>query len=73
MELRDMVVPDVGSISEGNITAFCKLFSDMVTEHLCELRMRELNSSGGFSCEGCVCMLTLQGARAEMDYAEKYH
>lgn len=32
---------------------FCKLFTDMVTEHLCFIRRQELNSRGGFSCEGC--------------------
>ena len=34
-------------------TIFCKLFTDMVTEHLCAIRRRELNARGGFSCEGC--------------------
>ncbi len=32
---------------------FCKLFTDMVTDHLCVIRRQELNSRGGFSCEGC--------------------
>ena len=32
---------------------FCKLFSDSVTTKTCELRKRELNGSGGFSCTGC--------------------
>ncbi len=31
----------------------CKLFSDMVSEHLCLLRKKELNAKGAFSCDGC--------------------
>lgn len=57
MKPCDMAEPtvkaDTNSISEGNITAFCKLFADMVTQHLCELRREELNRKGGFSCENC--------------------
>ena len=32
---------------------FCKLFSDTVTEKICDLRKQELNGRGGFSCHGC--------------------
>lgn len=32
---------------------YCSLFSDTVTEHLCELRRNELIAKGAFSCEGC--------------------
>lgn len=34
-------------------TMKCKLFSDIVTEHLCLLRKKELNAKGDFSCIGC--------------------
>ncbi|HAK61489.1 MAG TPA: hypothetical protein DCO77_14120 [Nitrospiraceae bacterium] len=33
----------------------CRLFNDLVSEHLCLLRRQELDSKGGFSCEGCSC------------------
>jgi len=33
----------------------CRLFNDVVSEHLCVLRRQELDSKGGFSCEGCSC------------------
>ena len=39
--------------TSGIATVFCKLFSDTVTRHLCDLRRRELNAHGIFSCEGC--------------------
>jgi hypothetical protein len=38
---------------EALTTVSCKLFGDMVTEHLCMLRQRELDTRGGFTCEGC--------------------
>lgn len=41
------------SRNDGVVTIYCKLFSDRVTWHLCELRRKELNSKGGFSCSGC--------------------
>ncbi len=42
--------PSVEGASAG---IYCKLFSDMVSEHLCVLRKNELSSKGAFSCEGC--------------------
>ena len=39
--------------TNGEATVACKLFSDTVTRHLCDLRRRELNAHGIFSCEGC--------------------
>ncbi len=39
--------------ANGFETVYCKLFSDMVSEHLCVLRKKELIAKGGFSCEGC--------------------
>lgn len=38
---------------ENTATVRCKLFSDNVSEHLCHLRKKELNSKGNFSCKGC--------------------
>lgn len=38
---------------ETGATAYCQLFADLVTGHLCELRRKELNAQGAFSCEGC--------------------
>ena len=37
------IVPDI----------HCKLFSDVVTKHVCALRRQELNKRGSFSCDGC--------------------
>ena len=39
--------------TEPAATVICKLFSDNVSEHLCLLRKKELNSKGDFSCNGC--------------------
>ncbi len=39
--------------ANGSATVYCKLFSDTVSEQLCELRKKELIVKGGFSCEGC--------------------
>lgn len=52
---RKNTLADVDGRSKGQEVPaiFCKLFTDMVTEHLCFIRRRELNSRGGFSCEGC--------------------
>jgi hypothetical protein len=38
---------------ENPSTVLCKLFSDRVSEHLCQLRKKELDRKGAFSCEGC--------------------
>ena len=32
---------------------FCKIFSDWVSPHLCEIRRKELSAQGTFSCEDC--------------------
>lgn len=40
-------------VTEAAVTVSCKLFSDTATRHLCDLRRRELNARGIFSCEGC--------------------
>ncbi len=42
--------------TKGADTVRCKLFSDSISRHLCELRRRELNASGIFSCEGCIAL-----------------
>jgi hypothetical protein len=34
-------------------TVPCKLFSDLVSKKVCELRKKELDLSGAFSCAGC--------------------
>jgi hypothetical protein len=41
--------PEPDSLS----TVRCKLFSDIVTEHLCVVRKKELNRKDAFSCAGC--------------------
>ncbi len=43
----------------------CKLFSDMVSEHLCLLRKKELNAKGAFSCDGCPMASFTLGAGIE--------
>ncbi len=39
---------------EQAVVIYCKLFSDMVTDHLCMLRRKELDARDGFSCDGCI-------------------
>jgi hypothetical protein len=46
----------VGPSTGTSMTVFCKLFSDTISRHLCDLRRRELNTQGIFSCEGCSSM-----------------
>jgi len=38
---------------EAGRTIFCRLFSDQVSSHLCDIRRKELISQGTFTCEGC--------------------
>lgn len=53
MAQYDDLDPESSDGPEALTTVSCKLFGDMVTEHLCVLRRRELNARGGFTCEGC--------------------
>jgi hypothetical protein len=46
---------------EPPVTVYCKLFSDSITIHLCDLRRQELNARGIFSCEGCGAMKNYDG------------
>lgn len=39
--------------TRGETVIRCKLFSDEVTVGLCEIRKRELDKRGAFSCLGC--------------------
>jgi hypothetical protein len=47
---------------DAGFMVYCKMFSDQVTNHLCEIRRQELNSRGIFSCNGC---LATHGAGGE--------
>ena len=38
---------------ESDRPVFCKIFSDWVSRHLCDIRRKELIAQGSFSCEGC--------------------
>ena len=53
MAQYDDLDPESSDGPEALTTVSCRLFGDMVTEHLCVLRRRELNARGGFTCEGC--------------------
>jgi len=53
-------------VNEAAMTIYCKLFSDTVTSHLCDLRRRELNARGIFSCEGCVALNRMNGSSASV-------
>lgn len=48
-------------VTDAEITVLCRLFSDTITRHLCDLRRRELNAHGIFSCEGCIALKTYEG------------
>src|SRR5512139_3995430 len=39
--------------SKSDDTVYCKIFSDQVSPHLCDIRRKELISQGTFSCENC--------------------
>jgi hypothetical protein len=45
-------ISSTGRRGDGQ-TIFCKIFSDSVSRHLCDIRRKELNAQGTFSCEGC--------------------
>ena len=53
-------------IPEAATTVFCKLFSDTVTRHLCDLRRQELNTRGIFSCDGCGALKNNDGSTIKM-------
>jgi len=38
---------------ESGRTVYCKLFSDQVSPHLCDIRRKELIAQDTFSCDGC--------------------
>lgn len=50
-------------VPDGATTVLCKLFSDAITHHLCDVRRRELNARGIFSCEGCVASNNNEGGK----------
>ena len=53
-------------VTDAATTVFCRLFSDRVTHHLCDLRRRELNARGIFSCEGCTALNNDTGSKKSM-------
>lgn len=49
--------------SEAAMTVFCKLFSDKISRHLCDLRRRELSDREIFSCKGCIALNSMTGSK----------
>ncbi len=43
----------VQSIEDKAGKAYCRLFGDRITVHLCDIRRMELSGKGGFSCNDC--------------------
>jgi len=42
------------SATSDDAVVFCKIFSDMVIERLCQLRRKELHAAEDLSCKGCI-------------------
>lgn len=54
-------------VTGAAMTIFCKLFSDTIIRHLCDLRRRELNARGIFSCEGCGALINVPDSKKACD------
>lgn len=52
------------SFNEPGVTTFvfCRIFGDMVTDSVCILRRRIMNSKSGSCCRGCIMNIALDGA-----------
>lgn len=58
---KEDIERSAGPLTGTSMTVFCKLFSDTISIHLCDLRRRELNAHGIFSCEGCASATKNEG------------
>ena len=49
---KNITTSDPGAQGSAH-AVFCKIFSDWVSPHLCDIRRKELIAQDTFSCDGC--------------------
>ena len=59
------------SMTLSAATRKCNLFADVVTEHLCQIRRRELTQKGGFSCDDCGTDRLLKEQQNAVQYLDR--
>jgi len=53
MPWEQKVIDQCLNRQEDTDKLYCKLFADDVSKNICDLRKRELNGRGEFTCVGC--------------------